>query len=295
MEHLHRHAAIGAFHNSRERRDAPKCHPHTRMAVINEIMEWVTDSLRPERFLWIYGPAGSGKSSIAQTIAEYCEARGFLASDYFFSRMTPGRNTDVNLIPTLACQLTVSIPDICVHMAAAIDHDSLIFSRSLSTQLDALVVRPLTQWMLSNQIDKDKVRPNLIIIDGLDECQPPDSQRHILSSLHSVCRNSSIPLVFLIASRPEQVIRDMFNGELHPRRADLYWMTSITRTKTLKSSSTRNLIASRKPTPSLSTCQPIGLPPPTLNTSLGRRLANSYMLQPSQSSLNLVVIDPQNA
>ncbi|PPQ88796.1 hypothetical protein CVT25_010482 [Psilocybe cyanescens] len=183
-------------------------------------MDWVTDSARQEQFLWIYGPAGSGKSSIAQTVAEYCEQKGLLASDYFFSRTAPGRNTDTNLVPTLACQLTVSIPDICAHVAAAIRSDSLIFSRSLQTQLDALVVRPFAQCVLASKHNKGNAYPNLIIIDGLDECQPPDSQRHILSSLSSACRNSSIPIIFLLASRPEQTIREVFNGELnvHTRR-----------------------------------------------------------------------------
>ncbi|KAF8965443.1 hypothetical protein BDZ97DRAFT_1757278 [Flammula alnicola] len=35
--------APGAFHNSAERYDPPKCHPHTRRAVLKKIMDWVTD------------------------------------------------------------------------------------------------------------------------------------------------------------------------------------------------------------------------------------------------------------
>ncbi|PPQ86919.1 hypothetical protein CVT25_009805 [Psilocybe cyanescens] len=214
---LQNHTAPGAFHNSGERYDAPKCHPDTRVAVIKDIMDWVRDPNRVEQFLWIYGPAGSGKSSIAQTIAELCEAEGILASDYFFSRTAPGRNRETNLIATLACQLITTIPRICTYMEAAINHDPLIFSRSLSLQLDSLILDPLNQLVASSHgsPSQEKPYPFLVIIDGLDECGKPESQRYILSSIYSALQKSAAQLIFIIASRPEQVIRDTFNGDLN--------------------------------------------------------------------------------
>ncbi|PPQ86936.1 hypothetical protein CVT25_009822 [Psilocybe cyanescens] len=223
IKDLQNHTAPGAFHNSGERYDAPKCHPDTRVAVIKDIMDWVRDPNRVEQFLWIYGPAGSGKSSIAQTIAELCEAEGILASDYFFSRTAPGRNRETNLIATLACQLITTIPRICVYMEAAINRDPLIFSRSLSLQLDSLILDPLNQLVASSHgsPSQDKPYPFLVIIDGLDECGKPESQRYILSSIYSALQKSAAQLVFIIASRPEQVIRDTFNGDLHSRTRSL--------------------------------------------------------------------------
>jgi len=35
---LHRATATAAFHNSKERFDPPKCHPKTRLAVLDKIM-----------------------------------------------------------------------------------------------------------------------------------------------------------------------------------------------------------------------------------------------------------------
>jgi hypothetical protein len=55
--------ALGAFHNSAERFDPPKCHPNTREAIMAKIEAWVKE--RPQNgerlVLWMYGPAGAGK------------------------------------------------------------------------------------------------------------------------------------------------------------------------------------------------------------------------------------------
>ena len=44
MKLLRQYIAPGAFHNSEERYDPPKCHPHTRRAVLEKIMDWVKDN-----------------------------------------------------------------------------------------------------------------------------------------------------------------------------------------------------------------------------------------------------------
>ncbi|KAF8815010.1 hypothetical protein BYT27DRAFT_7249496 [Phlegmacium glaucopus] len=43
---LHANIATGAFHDSGERFDAPKCHPNTRKAVLAEIIQWIQLGLR---------------------------------------------------------------------------------------------------------------------------------------------------------------------------------------------------------------------------------------------------------
>ncbi|KAL0059496.1 hypothetical protein AAF712_013761 [Marasmius tenuissimus] len=57
--------------------------------------------------------------------------------------------------------------------------------------------------------------PNVVIIDGLDECGPDDeNQQRILSTIASLYRDSpSSPLRFLICSRPEPTIRAAFERE----------------------------------------------------------------------------------
>jgi hypothetical protein len=57
------------------------------------------------RFLWLYGPAGAGKSAIEQTIAELYYQINVLASIFFFSCSVNGRNRKTFLITIIIYQL----------------------------------------------------------------------------------------------------------------------------------------------------------------------------------------------
>ena len=110
---LHRATATAAFHNSAERFDPPKCHPKTRLAVLTKIMKWIKWGDDIEAFiLWVYGPAGAGKSAIAQTIAEMCEEEMILLASFFFSRNDPSRSNVKPLIATIAYQIILNLPQV---------------------------------------------------------------------------------------------------------------------------------------------------------------------------------------
>ncbi|KAF8961444.1 hypothetical protein BDZ97DRAFT_1212741 [Flammula alnicola] len=210
---LMQNIAPGAFHNSDERHEPPKCHPNTRQAVLKNIMDWVLTPVIWSTFIWLYGPAGAGKSAIAQTIAEMCERAGVLAATFFFSRTAPRRNDKTHLIPTLAYQLSLSIPAIKDSVVAAIERDPLIFSRALSTQMQTLVVTPLNDLVVADAGNPQacKIRPQIVILDGLDECGLADSQQQILKVLVESVHQLGPCFRFLVASRSEQPIRDAFN------------------------------------------------------------------------------------
>ncbi|KIM37667.1 hypothetical protein M413DRAFT_47349, partial [Hebeloma cylindrosporum] len=197
----------GAFHNSAERYDAPKCHPQTRLAILEKIMNWIKDVTNPQspRFMWIYGPAGSGKSAIAQTIAEICEKEGIIIASFFFSRTVAERNNEGSLIPTLVYQIYLAITEIRDFITTAVEHDPTILSRSLDAQIRALLVEPLS-------FSPVQLTPKLIIIDGLDECVSPKAQKCILQTLAAAAAQLNHSVRFLVASRPEQVIRTSFNA-----------------------------------------------------------------------------------
>ena len=216
MDLLHNSIAPGAFHNSAERYDPPKCHPATRIAVLDYIMKWINDLDKLCFFLWLYGPAGAGKSAIAQSIAELCHEAKILAASFFFSRTAVGRNDECRLIPTIVYQLCLSIPAIRKHVEDALEQDPLILSRSVSAQLHSLVVEPLNRAFSSNEEGSKRPQrgPSLIIIDGLDECGNGKVQRYILTVLAGAIKQLPIPIFFLVASRPEQDIRDVFNSTL---------------------------------------------------------------------------------
>lgn len=270
MNLLRPYTIPSVYHNSSERYDAPRCYEGTRINVLNEIMNWVDRDNKDQsettttpsptatgqhaqdtQFLWMHGPAGCGKSSIAQTVAEMCEKKGRLASDFFFpsSRsaqatvtVVMNENHDIHkcLVPTLASQLMVTVPAIGPYISREIRRDAHIFSRSLHIQLTSLIIKPFTQLdhelesrtsargkkthrdtsltsrfaSTSKANSQAKRDPYLIIIDALDECGQPESQKYILASLSSAVQQLPTARVsFLISSRPEQAIREAFNPD----------------------------------------------------------------------------------
>lgn len=205
---LQKHVITGALHDSAEQGDSPKCHEKTRVAVIEEIIAWVTDCSRQTRVLWMYGPAGAGKSAIAHTVAERCHGTGTLVASFFCSRSAPGRNEKTFLITTIVSQLIVAIPEMREYVGNALHKDQSILSRSLEAQLEALIVKPLE--MARSEADVDFL-PKLIILDGLDECGDLRSHQCVLQVILAAINQHNIPISFLIASRPEQKIREAFD------------------------------------------------------------------------------------
>ncbi|KDR69201.1 hypothetical protein GALMADRAFT_145603 [Galerina marginata CBS 339.88] len=177
-------------------------------------MDWITKSDFQSfnaLFMWLYGPAGAGKSAIAQSIAELCFAEGRLLASFFFGRSDPSRNHGRFLIPTIAYQISTTFPSTREGIIKAIDRDPLIFTRSLSTQFSALVVEPL-QSLIDSGYFGEPTSPRLILIDGLDECLDRKVQKNILEVISSVLARGHLPITFLICSRPEQEISSAFRS-----------------------------------------------------------------------------------
>jgi Holliday junction resolvasome RuvABC ATP-dependent DNA helicase subunit len=86
FEILKQHMAVGAAYNSRDREleHASACQEGTRENVLGEISAWSRATTYP--VCWLEGPAGSGKSTIAHTIAKQCDGDHRLAFSFFFSR-----------------------------------------------------------------------------------------------------------------------------------------------------------------------------------------------------------------
>ncbi|KAF8975664.1 hypothetical protein BDQ17DRAFT_1267852, partial [Cyathus striatus] len=76
---------LSASYKSSEKYDAPKCHPETRIAVINDIMGWAHSDNWDQPILWMHGPAGAGKSSIMRTVAQKSDEEMILVASFFFS------------------------------------------------------------------------------------------------------------------------------------------------------------------------------------------------------------------
>jgi len=203
---------MGATHNSleRQRLDAPKCHPNTRVAVIKRLLSWIKGEIDPDALiLWLYGAAGAGKSAIAHTLAEICETDGLLLATFFFWKTAAERSNIDRFIATIAYQIARAIPASRPLIEAAIRADPMIFKQSVDVQLAKLIIEPI-QYLHSTGFNfKDS--PFVIIIDGLDECRGKDIQSGLVKSLAAAFRHSPFRTRILIASRPEVYLQSTFN------------------------------------------------------------------------------------
>ena len=204
-------ASLGALHDSAERSPAPNCHPDTRKAVRHIILDWIRSESSESYFFWLYGPAGAGKTSILQAIAEFlCSPSGSgqnFGGSFFFSRGKHGRDQGHFLFLTIAYQLALKIPGLRQHVNRIMELDPTLHTKSMDVQLQTLIVDAL------RYLSPPPQRSYLVIIDGLDECYDITTQQSILQLLCESITVHNLPLRFLIGSRPESHIRDSFDEE----------------------------------------------------------------------------------
>ena len=143
--------------------------------------------------------------------ANLLQKLGLLAAAFFFSRNAAGRDEKTPLVATLVYQLVKSIPEIRAHVLEVVEGDPALFSCSIEAQIEALIVKPLNAVATNETLAPILLsRPRLIILDGLDEYRTTSSQTQILNAISTAVKDIHIPLCFLIASRPEQNIRQAF-------------------------------------------------------------------------------------
>ena len=82
------------------------CSENTRKATLQEIYEWMQD-LSPHNIFLLYGGAGTGKSTIATTIAGAYRRKGQLGCHLFFTR---GRSNPNTALRTIAYHLAQYSP-----------------------------------------------------------------------------------------------------------------------------------------------------------------------------------------
>ncbi|KAK7058070.1 hypothetical protein R3P38DRAFT_1192878 [Favolaschia claudopus] len=195
MRILHEAAANEASHDSGESYGRPPCHQDTRKEYLSRLDAWscATECSKP---LWMCGPAGTGKSSIAQSLCEQLHTRGCLGGGFFFKRGHPSRSNAQKLFPTLAYQLATVSPQFRAALAPCVAKNPALVGKSLPIQLQTLILQPYH--------DAASKHPFVMVIDGLDECEGENLQQHIMRCAMDA---HSLSLRFLVVSRPESHIQ----------------------------------------------------------------------------------------
>ena len=131
--------SLGATHDSAKRYPPPSCHPDTRKAVRQIILDWIGNESSASSFFWFYGPAGAGKTASLQAIAEFlCIPSGSdqnFRGSFFFSR---GRDQGHFLFSTIAYQLALNVPGLRHHGIMKLN--PILYTKSMDAQLQTLIV-----------------------------------------------------------------------------------------------------------------------------------------------------------
>ena len=150
--------------------------------------------------------AGTGKSTIARTIARGYSEKKQLGASFFFTKGSGDVSHAGKFVTSVAVQLARSVPSLDKHICAGITDRSDIASQSLRDQWHQLVLGPLSK------LDGTSCHPQyVLVIDALDECDGDNNIRIILQLLAEVQSLPRVRLRVFLTSRPEIPIRCGFN------------------------------------------------------------------------------------
>ncbi|KZP22956.1 hypothetical protein FIBSPDRAFT_1043298 [Athelia psychrophila] len=171
------------------------CTEGTRVDVIQQIDTWIdTDS----RVFWLNGSAGTGKSTIAFTVAKSFKERGVLGASFFCSRDDAKCSNHKLIFPSIAYQLALLNPSFGQYLSDVVKRRPEIIYADVAYQLQELIVDPLATM-------PDSIARCIIVIDALDECKDDSAISAILAAVSRYIWQ--LPgLKIFVTSRPERNI-----------------------------------------------------------------------------------------
>ena len=190
-----------------------RCDPGTRLEIIAQIKEWLNSSDNRAAICWLSGPAGYGKSAVAQTIAERYAAKGRLLGSFFFLRGAGERSHISRLIPTLAHQISLSVPAVKPLLEKALRNEPAMLgsSVSLAHQFQKLIIEPIHSTTSKLLVFSHLAKQKIFVIDALDECNDKVEMAAFIDVLlHAFPERSYSPFRILLTSRVEEHIRKKF-------------------------------------------------------------------------------------
>ncbi len=197
----------GTEFDSSSRDDPPRCHPDTRTRFLEELKARIEDATLGTKIVWLFGPAGVGKSAIMQSLVETVHPLPSLTcATLFFSRPNH-RDDPMKVFTTLAYGFAEADEGYRRYMKEGLAADPRFLDKTLHEQFKRLFITPFTTGRVSFGS-----RRWVVFLDGFDEINGEDHQRRILNIIREslLPPNPTMPLVWIIASRPEAHLQTSF-------------------------------------------------------------------------------------
>ncbi|KAF9011410.1 hypothetical protein BDQ17DRAFT_880979 [Cyathus striatus] len=161
--------------------------------------------------MYLHGPAGAGKSSIARSVCEEASQVGYLGASFFFWRDSQDRNNAKNY--SLPSHISLQCLIMCLQntFQQRSAESTLVCDAPVGHQFQKLIVEPCLKLIESCQHPLYSASRSTIVIDGLDECRDETMQIAILKLLVKAAQYDGFPLDFFITSRTELHLKEVWN------------------------------------------------------------------------------------
>ncbi|KAF8124023.1 hypothetical protein K438DRAFT_1791947 [Mycena galopus ATCC 62051] len=182
----------------------PLCLEGTRKNILDQIIEQLTVSSESCNILWLHGVAGSGKSTMAASIAQHFLKLKTLGVFIFFTRNQ--ETSPRAVLHSIAFQLALLNEDFKAKLCDNLSCNPGIVNADINTQFQQLLKDPLSasQSRFSRSI--------VVILDALDECDTSGRQTLILLIMNKFPQ--LCPTIhFLITSRRNEDIAAQFDNK----------------------------------------------------------------------------------
>ncbi len=192
------------------------CTPGTRVGILDDVVTWAKNfSSDSPNVYWLFGHAGSGKTTIAYTIARRFEFAGdsddtiILGGNFFCSREFKETRFSKYIIRTIVYHLALK----CKPFSDALNRSGRLdtITQNPRTQLDGLLFGPWWESKDARLADTSTPRHYLIVIDALDEIDGTGGSeflRELVDAINNDKEKRLSGLKFFVTSRSDQGLVD---------------------------------------------------------------------------------------
>ncbi|KAF8322346.1 uncharacterized protein EI90DRAFT_3077986 [Cantharellus anzutake] len=179
-----------------------ECLKTTRDEIRNSILNHLSEPMN--RFVWLRGSPGTGKTAISMSVASILDSQCALAASFFWDKNQKGTGLDsIERFPsTLALQIAAFNAEYKSLLVKQLRQPASLSSMQGSAaekEMKAWIIHPLRELrnMLSSRVDRI-----VIVLDGLDECGDTETLRSLMKLILLL---DELPSTFaiLVSCRPE--------------------------------------------------------------------------------------------